>query len=116
MFRVAEPSIWLDALRVPSIVGDAPPGSAIWTSTGRSLMWEPSRGTDPLQRYELGGVPVFARRIRNDPPAGGWEPAAALLRDGEECAYVWRSAQGVFIPFDPDEAVSALLTERYLTA
>jgi len=79
-------------------------------------MWEPAADGAPLTRYELGSVPVYAGRIRTDPPAGAWEPIASLRRLGEECAHVWGSDEGIFLPFDPDEAVSALLTERYLHA
>ena len=116
MFELAAASLWLDAFGVPTAVDGSSPGRATWTLAGRALTWEPSSGGGPLKRYELGALPVYAGRIRSEPPSGAREPIAALSHAGEECAYVWRTDTGVSLPFDPDEAVSALLTERYLSA
>jgi peptidoglycan/xylan/chitin deacetylase (PgdA/CDA1 family) len=115
MFQLAEPSLWLDSLRVPSAVGDGVAGCARWTATGRALRWEPARAGGPLKRYSLGPVTIFSSRLRPDKPTGaGWEPIAALSDGEQECAFVWRSDDGIFLPFDPDEAVLALLSEAYV--
>jgi len=117
MFGLAKPSYWLDWLRVPTDVSAAPEGTALWMSNGRTLSWEPARGDGPLKRYSLVGVPVFSRCLRTAPPAGeAWEPIAALSEDQKDCAFVWRSDTGIFLPFDPDESILALLSEAYVKA
>ena len=117
MFRLAEPSFWMDALRVPTEPAGAQRGSAEWLPNGRRLTWEPAPQQQPLTRYSLGAVPIYSSNLRPTPPAGTWEPIAAVSDgNGNERAHVWRSDSGISLPFDPDEAVLALLSERYLAA
>ena len=107
----------MDALRIPTQRAAAEPGRAEWLPTGRCLTWEPARQQLPLTRYLLGTVPIYSSNLRPTPPAGTWEPVAAVSNgSGGERAHVWRSDAGISLPFDPDEAVLALLSERYLAA
>ncbi len=117
MFRLAEPSFWMDALRIPTELAAAQPRSAEWLPTGRCLTWEAARPRRPLTRYSLDSIPVYSSNLRSMRPSGTWEPVAAVTDEsGRERAHVWRSDVGISLPFDPDEAVLALLSERYLAA
>lgn len=51
------------------------------------------------------------------PEAGDWSPVAPIRDRHGHAASIWRSAEGdVLLPFDPDEAVENLWTERYVEA
>lgn len=116
MFRLAEPSFWMEALRIPSQVAGEEPGRADWVPTGRRLAWKPARAGRSLSRYSLASVPIYSSDLQTSPPGGNWEPTDALTDDdGNVRTHVWRSEDGIFLPFDPDEAVLALLSERYRT-
>jgi len=118
MFQLSEGSFWLDWLRVPTQLGAEEHGSAVWEANGRALKWNPAVGDGgPLRRYSLGPLTIYSSHIRTTPPPGsGWEPVAALTQGADDCAFVWRSEAGVYLPFDPDEAVLALLSEAYVRA
>jgi peptidoglycan/xylan/chitin deacetylase (PgdA/CDA1 family) len=72
--------------------------------------------------FRLGETPLFGRVL---PGAGLQEVVAALAAtwqraepirdaDGEVVSYVWRSAAGdTLLPFDPDDVVEAVRSERY---
>ena len=107
----------MDALRIPVEVADGEPGAAEWAPTGGRLAWEPARPGRRLRRYTIGSIPIYSSDLRAEQPAGAWDQIVPVL-DGrlQTVAQIWRSDKGIFLPFDPDEAVLALLSERYLTS
>ena len=114
MFRLAEPSFWMDALRLPTEPAGADVQRRVATTGAADLG----------ARTATAAIDAVVRRGSHllegpaaDAPAGTWEPVAAVSDgNGNESAYVWRSDSGISLPFDPDEAVLALLSERYLAA
>ena len=75
--------------------------------------------------YRLGSTPIFgrvvpdaaSRRVRD--ALGGSRTALAAVSDdrGETVASVWRCGEGnTFLPFDPDELIANLWSERYRAA
>jgi len=92
---------------------------ARWLPSGRSIGWPLAMGAAPFARALVGTVPVYVRGFANHPPewGSGWEPYIPVQRDAQRVAFVWRDQGGnLFLPFDPDAAVLALLSEAYLTA
>jgi hypothetical protein len=74
--------------------------------------------------FTLGSLPVFAAVLDDDTTAawlsgrGGVWNRHTPIRDaaGRQVASVWRDHAGsVFVPFDPDEARTNLVSERYQT-
>lgn len=73
-------------------------------------------------RYEVGGITIWVRPLADeavkelvDRIPGVWAPAEAV-RDtgGVSVSSVWRSLEGgTILPFDPDEAVLNVRSERY---
>lgn len=128
----------LDELRVPyerseadagenGTTGTFPvPGFAVLRQTDRvdgpGLRWpsgspHPS-GTTGLQYLE--GIPFFARLVPDALLAGaaekhGWTAAVDILDAAQRrIASVWREPDGgLVLPFDPNEALRRLTTERY---
>lgn len=112
----------LDRYRVPVALEEhrLEEGLGRLTGEGGELRWTVGVGGD-LRELRLDGVTLFARPLGDEAAAQllgrGWEPAEPLsLPDGTRVASVWRSTSGVFLPFDPDEAISALLREDYVSA
>jgi hypothetical protein len=127
MFEVSRPFLFADYLRIPHRVVDGVGGSdrplvQLRAAGGGMLLWpswdEPSDDRQPAAS-RLGDVPVFAR-VAGDEQArswlgAGWERAEPLVDlEGVVRASVWRDASGgVFLPFDPGEAILSYWSEAY---
>jgi hypothetical protein len=97
-------------------------------TTDKPSVWWPHREshipdrTPRIVRSQLGDIPVFARIVPDAAlapllaaGASSWHPADPL-RDaaGRRIASVWRADDGSrLLPFDPDEAIVTLWSERY---
>jgi hypothetical protein len=114
----------LDEQRVPYAVDsrdDDGPWHELHTPGRPGLHWYGGEDGVPGE-YRLADMPLWGRVVGDDVVAarvadlgGGWWPDAAILRaDGERHASVWRSDDGgTLLPFDPDEFVVNLRSERY---
>ena len=90
---------------------------ARWLASGRILAWPAQVGGEPFERYLLGTTVIHAGRLASRPPewGTGWSPCQTVTRDGRDVAHVWRADDGsIFLPFNPDAAIDALLSEAYL--
>jgi hypothetical protein len=137
VFVSSHPFLVFDHFRVPYEVGGAPePGHATMvahTRPGRSLRWPvfetagsaPGAGAASApgpRRFRLGSLVLHARVLPDDRVAArlanhadGWRPVEPLTDGGERLGSVWRSESGdVFLPFDPNEVVTAFWSERYV--
>jgi peptidoglycan/xylan/chitin deacetylase (PgdA/CDA1 family) len=121
VFEGTTRSSWLDWLRVPTvqIEGDAGRDVAfVWSANGRTLAWRAVTDV-PYERYELDGIPFYARGVAREAPEWGndWAPVAEVRMGGAAVSSVWQSKDGsIFLPFDPDDAMLALQSEAYITA
>lgn len=117
MLQASRPLALLDRYRVPVAETDERDGAPRLVGEGGELRWATEVG-GPLRELRLDGLTVFARPLGDEQVSvllgRGWEPAEPVLADGCAAASIWRSAGGVFLPFDPDEAVNALLREEYV--
>lgn len=117
-------SLLLDTFRVPYTVRAPASASAFGSirrsdESGPALLWRHvPAGRDRVGR--LGGSHVFGRFSDAAPPdeLGPWKRRAEILDEsGASIAAVWESRVGsVYLPFDPDEAISNLLAERYVAS
>ena len=116
---------FLDYFGVPHRVDAAgPAGYGVLRAGGPALYWLPA-GESAIAEARLGDVPLWAHVTRDEASRGlreslatGWT-AESPVHDarGERIASVWRAADGSrFLPFDPDQAIRALLSEGYLAA
>jgi peptidoglycan/xylan/chitin deacetylase (PgdA/CDA1 family) len=115
----------LDEHRVPYGVGAAS-AAAGWERLtcgrpGCELVWPTAAG--PPLRHDVGGIAVWAHVAPETAVAhmtsrlpGTWRPATPVITPGGELvASVWRNGRGgTVLPFDPDAAMLALRSERYL--
>ena len=124
LFASSHRSLLLDCFRVPYVTSGAGGelGSLHAPASGRTATWPRSGGT--LGAYRLAGIPLFARALADaecdahvSAFAGAWHRADPILgSDGTAVTWLWRSSDGdLFLPFDPDEAIENLWSERYLT-
>lgn len=113
----------LDHYRVPYVVEDGGPGAlgSVSAESGRRLLW-PQAGGAPRHTV-LDGIPIFAPVLADgeiDRVLGSygteWTARRVLCDPGGTAFSTVRcSAEGnVFIPFDPNRAVLALLAEEYV--
>lgn len=95
----------------------------------RSLSWPVFDSADsPLAalarpgRYELGSIPIYGRVLPDDrlgrwlhQTGASWAPTTALRGpQGGRVASVWRDQDGgLFLPYDPGEAIRNYWSERY---
>jgi len=117
----------LDELRVPYRVQEPPKAPGGWAALAagapeRALHWRRATG-DPTGGWRLADVPLwgsvapeaaveaYARSL-----GPGWRRGEAVRAlDGTVHAHLWRSeAGGTVLPFDPDELLLNLRSERYL--
>ncbi|HEU4975485.1 MAG TPA: hypothetical protein VFT50_10390 [Baekduia sp.] len=122
----------LDDLRTPYAIeaGDGDPLVRVTApATGASVAWPAGLDAAPAvaAALEVAGraepLPVFARVLADaqlqpllDERRGPWRPVRAVTAaDGTALASVWRSERGdLALPFDPDEAILNLRSERYV--
>jgi hypothetical protein len=116
----------LDDLRVPYAVAPQGLPTPSWhqiSADGRAeaLHWYAGDGADAAG-YTLGGTPIWGEVADDRLTAayasglgGEWRPDLPILdRGGRRHASVWRDAQGgTILPFDPDQLVANLRSERY---
>jgi hypothetical protein len=123
MFEASSDSLLLDYLRVPYTVAakGAAPVVALMAAKGRSLSWPAPSGWAPVS-FHWGDIPLYAalapdcESARMLPAGNGWTAVEPLEAPGARCS-VWRDPGGnVFLPFDPDEAIANLWSERYRVA
>ncbi len=133
-FQCTEPFEFFDFMRVPYRVGGEPVRGAVrWgrcaSSGGGDLYWlrapDGSSGGDLVWgRHRLAGFSIFGSLIPDASAPGAlpfghdWRAAEPITDDaGTRVASVWRDQNGnVALPFDPDEAMRNLWSERYLRA
>ena len=112
----------LDEHGVPYAAGATEGGDASWASLdaggpGRGLHWYTGEGaqggwrTGPLRIFAaVAGDAATARFAATLP--GDWTREVELV--GRDRAWIWRSREGgSILPFDPDDAVANLRSERY---
>lgn len=112
----------LDDFRVPYTVRRQVDGP--WhqlTSSRGALHWYAGAG-GVTGRYTLADIPLWGRVVSDEVVCaraagleGAWRPEIPIFRlDGERHASVWRTQDGgTLLPFDPDELVLNLRSERY---
>jgi hypothetical protein len=127
------PVLVLDVHRTPYAIAGAPRsprGTAHrvgWLGNAHDdvrLFWVIPDDRWSVRRWELAGIPLVTRVVDDDLAAvrrdlgGRWERTASLVAAGEQgTAAVWARPDGsVLLPFDPNEAITTLLTEAYLGA
>jgi len=117
----------LDELRVPYDLDANASDHSDWASISagsqtRSLHWWVGGEGTGAGRYSVDGIPLWGRVVPDDRIAeltrtldGRWERSLPVLgADGARRASVWRSRDGgSILPFDPDELVLNLRSERY---
>lgn len=132
LFTSTRPLRVLDHFRTPyAVSGQAERGALCELRAGRSgasLLWPSSDAAQgdlvaaDLRHEDWPRIPLFAH-VMGDRQAqtvlahhgGRWTRFATVTqRGGEPIGSLWRNEVGsVFLPFDPDEAQLALLSERY---
>jgi hypothetical protein len=135
MFTASQSFTLFDYFRVPyteapdaDAAGREAGLEALWVTASRerSLTW-PSTNADGAGRvaggFTVESTPIFGALLDDehvDPYlerlGGSWQRATPI-RDGRgtPVASIWRADDGrVFLPFDPNEAIAAFWTERYL--
>ncbi len=128
MFEVSRPFLFADHFRIPYRVVDGADGSGhslarLRAVGGGELMWPAWDAFSPdglgPAASRFGEVPIFAR-VAADSQArswlgAGWEPAEPIEDlEGGARGSVWRDGSGgVFLPFDPDEAILSYWSESY---
>ena len=116
----------LDEFRVPYSVAPRASAAGSWhqMSAGRrprALHWCTAHD-GPARRYTLGDTPIWGHVAPETAVAeyvagldGDWHRAVPVLAPDGTCrASVWQTADGgTVLPFDPDELVANLRSERY---
>ena len=121
MFTSSHKSLLLSYFCVPHTVGGNAEEILARVSGGeRALLWPRSEARRaPLPELRWGEIPLFADVWGDEQAAdelgAGWEAGEALAdAAGARVASVWRNGQGsVFLPFDPDAAITAYWSEAY---
>jgi hypothetical protein len=117
----------LDDFRVPYEDRQSAEDSGPWhrlasTNAAAALYWYAGDDGAP-GGYMLAGIPLWGRVLSDDVVSAHaarlgreWRPELPILQlDGEPHASVWRTPEGgTLLPFDPDELVANLRSERYL--
>ncbi len=118
----------LDELRVPYRYEDPCVSDAQWSSISsqepsRALHWYPGGGGAPAAGWSLGSLPIWGTVALDAETAalasslgGEWTRETPILdRSGVTRSWTWRSSDGgMILPFDPDELLDNLRSERYL--
>ena len=121
VFTSSHKSLLLSYFCVPHTVGGNAEEILARVSGGeRALLWPRSEARRaPLPELRWGEIPLFADVWGDEQAAdelgAGWEAGEALAdAAGARVASVWRNGQGsVFLPFDPDAAITAYWSEAY---
>lgn len=123
MFESSSAFGFFDYFRIPyQVAGDASPPGTLRISDRRAgprLHWLPATEQATPAWFVLNGtIPIFGAVTADAPRTPGWEPWLPITTPtGERHASVWLRPDGsVLLPFDPDELISNLLSERYRTA
>ncbi len=117
----------LDELRVPYECSGAPGPEPSWASLSaadrrRFLYWFVGDG-EPAAGWWFGSLQIWGRVAPEDLVValatslpGEWMPETPILdSSGVQRSSVWRSSEGeTILPFDPDELITNLRSERYL--
>jgi len=117
----------LDELRVPYEENPNGPGDQ-WAclralDADRSLRWFTGHGGEMADGWSLGAIRIWARVACDETVAalassspGDWVRETPIVdRDGAVRSWVWRASDGgTILPFDPDQAIANLRSERYL--
>ena len=118
----------LDELRVPYGLAHADPSRPAWASLlaqdgGRSVHWFTGDVGDVADGWSLGSIRLWglvaddsAVSALANSDSGDWVRETPIL-DGAGAirAWVWRASDGgTIFPFDPDEMIANLRSERYL--
>ena len=91
----------------------------------RKMLWPAATGREPVTPSRIGTSTIFAAVAADDACAAwldrigsSWERLIDIHGpDGARRAAIWRDERGnVFLPFDPSQAVAALLSEQYRRA
>jgi hypothetical protein len=130
VFATSRPFLLFDYFRVPyrvdswdhalagvcgraALDGDGPAG----------LYWPEADESVHPGGHDFEGIALFGRVVPDrrsaawrDALGDGWRPESAIHdAEGNTRASIWRDRQGsVFLPFDPDEIMRTLWSERYL--
>ena len=117
----------LDELRVPYDLVPDPTPVGSWAAVsasggGGSLYWFTGSGNESATGWRAGTLHVWGEiasasdvdELRSR-LAGRWTSRVPIVDSaGRERASIWRSAEGsTILPFDPDELIANLRTERY---
>jgi hypothetical protein len=117
----------LDDFRVPYADRQSVDETSQWDQLAASgapaaLHWY-AGGDGVAGGYTLAGIPLWGRVVSDDVVRayaarleGAWRPELPIRRlDGQRHASVWRTQDGgTLLPFDPDELVLNLRSERYI--
>jgi hypothetical protein len=128
VFTAQAPFLLLDYFRAPYTVepgGSVEPFSALRAdATGKALLYPSfTEAPNELGSWCLGSIRLHARVAEDEQmrawlsgAASTWSPAEPLEPlDGDATASIWRSDAGeVALPFDPNDAITAYWSERYL--
>ncbi len=118
----------LDELGVPYLAEEPNGPGGQWAclralDPDRSLRWFIGHGGELADGWSLGSIRIWARVASDATVAalassspGDWVREAPIVdRDGEIRSWVWRASNGgTILPFDPDQAIVNLRSERYL--
>ena len=116
----------LDEFRVPYSVESISTPSG-WTcvranSTEQAVHWKIAGNAQPRMSF-AGDIPIVAAIVPDsaveefaDNLPGAWAPVLPILDErGAKISSIWQSPDGgSILPFDPNEAILALRSERYL--
>lgn len=118
----------LDELRVPYRHAEPAAGGRRWASLsgddpGRALYWFVGGDGETARGWTVRSLPIWGHvasdavveRLARSLPERFTRSSPVVDGSGTTRSWVWRSANGATIlPFDPDEAVESLRSERYL--
>jgi hypothetical protein len=124
ILEATRPVLLLDYARVPYRVVAGRDDELVTVRGDRgSLRWLRVSETAPAASapgaFRLGSTPIFGHVLSEDAAESvlgtGWDAETPVVReDGERVAAVRRDGEGnVFLPFDPDELIRNLWSERY---
>jgi hypothetical protein len=117
VFRSSHPFLFCDYFRIPYEV--VPDGDGRLEGASGEVRWPVLGRLRPPERLALGETSIFCSASEDEDAhirlGPRWEPDLPLRTvDGEVVAHVWRDGSGgVFLPFDPAEAITACWSEAY---
>jgi hypothetical protein len=130
VFATSRSFLFFDYFRVPYRVGSwehalsgACARAALEGNDGAALYWPEPDGSHTDGEHRLDGIPLYGRIVPDDRSAPwrdalgeGWRPESSIEdSDGSVIASIWRDVRGsILLPFDPDEIMRTLWSERYV--